>query len=145
MNNIKSKLRNFKLAGMASSLEERLLYANNNKLDYQEFLDMLCDDEENNRRDNSYRKRYAKAKISSHKSLKDFDFAFQPSIDEKKVNDLSLCGYIEERKKCDICRQSWNRENPYCNSTCINSSSKRLQGTVYQCIRDAISTTLIKS
>ena len=98
MNNIKSKLRNFKLAGMASSLEERLLYANNNKLDYQEFLDMLCDDEENNRRDNSYRKRYAKAKISSHKSLKDFDFAFQPSIDEKKVNDLSLCGYIEERK-----------------------------------------------
>ena len=87
MNNIKSKLRNFKLAGMASSLEERLLYANNNKLDYQEFLDMLCDDEENNRRDNSYRKRYAKAKISSHKSLKDFDFAFQPSIDEKKVND----------------------------------------------------------
>lgn len=52
MNSIKSKLRNFKLAGMASSLEERLLYANNNKLNYEEFLDMLCDDEENNRRDN---------------------------------------------------------------------------------------------
>ena len=51
MNNIKSKLRNFKLAGMASSLEERLLYANNNKLDYQEFLDILCNNEDNNRID----------------------------------------------------------------------------------------------
>ena len=77
MNNIKSKLRNFKLAGMASSLEERLLYANNNKLNYAEFLDMLCDDEENNRRDNSYKKRYSKSKINSHKTLENFDFSYQ--------------------------------------------------------------------
>ena len=98
MNNIKSKLRNFKLAGMASSLEERLLYANNNKLNYAEFLDMLCDDEENNRRDNSYKKRYSKSKINSHKTLENFDFSYQPSINEKQVNDLSLCKYIAEKK-----------------------------------------------
>ena len=98
MNNIKSKLRNFKLAGMASSLEERLLYANNNKLNYEEFLDMLCDDEENNRRDNSYKKRYSKSKINSHKTLENFDFSYQPSINEKQVNDLSLCKYIPEKK-----------------------------------------------
>ena len=55
MKQLKSLLKEFKLAGMSNSLEERISYANDNKLSYKQFLELLCEDEENNRRDNSYK------------------------------------------------------------------------------------------
>lgn len=79
MNLLKSRLKEFKLAGILSNLEERINYANENSLSYQQFLELLCEDEENNRRDNSYNKRYAKAKFPAHKIMEEFDFSYQPS------------------------------------------------------------------
>ncbi len=98
MNAVKTRLKDFKLSGMLNSLEERLIYANNNKISYIQFLELLCEDEENNRRDNSYKKRYSKSKIMSYKTISDFDFTYQPSIDERQINDLSLCNYIDQKK-----------------------------------------------
>ena len=54
MQTLVSDLRSFKLSGMAFSLEERLIYAQTNKLSYREFLELLCDDEKSNRKDNNY-------------------------------------------------------------------------------------------
>ena len=67
MNLLKSRLREFKLVGILNSLEDRVAYANDNSLSYLQFLELLCEDEQNNRRDNSYKKRYAKAKFPAHK------------------------------------------------------------------------------
>ena len=53
MQTLVSDLRSFKLSGMAFSLEERLIYAQTNKLSYREFLELLCDDEKSNRKDNN--------------------------------------------------------------------------------------------
>jgi DNA replication protein DnaC len=98
MNMLKTRLRQFKLAGMLGSLEERYAYANDNSLSYIEFLELLCEDEENSRKDNSYKKRYAKAKLPAYKTLEDFDFSFQPSIDKRQINDIATCQYINEHK-----------------------------------------------
>ena len=98
MNILKARLREFKLAGILNSLEERLSYANDNSLSYKQFLELLCEDEVNNRQDNSHKKRHAKAKLPSYKTIEEFDFSFQPSIDKKQINDLSTCQYINERK-----------------------------------------------
>jgi DNA replication protein DnaC len=98
MNTLKTRLREFKLAGILNSLEERVSYATNNSLSYVQFLELLCEDEENSRRDNGYKKRYAKAKLPSQKTLEEFDFSFQPSIDKKVINDISTCQYIKENK-----------------------------------------------
>jgi hypothetical protein len=49
MQSVVSDLRSFKLSGMAFSLEERLIYAQTNKLSYREFLELLCDDEKSTR------------------------------------------------------------------------------------------------
>jgi DNA replication protein DnaC len=98
MNSIKSKLREFKLAGMTNSLEERLEYANKHSLSHAQFLEILCEDEASNRSDNGYKKRYAKAKFPSHKLMEDFDFSFQPSIDQKQINDLVTCQYITQKR-----------------------------------------------
>ena len=98
MNVIKSQLRDFKLSGIYQSLEERLAYAKEKSLSYIDFLGLLLEDETNNRRDNSYKKRYSKAKLASHKTIEDFDFSFQPSVDKRIINDCLTCQFINEKK-----------------------------------------------
>ncbi len=98
MNTLKERLRDFKLSGIYNSFQERINYANDKKLSYIEFLELLMEDEANNRRDNSYKKRYQKAKFPYHKSLEDFDFSFQPSIDKRIINDCATSQFIPEKK-----------------------------------------------
>jgi len=98
MNTLKARLRNFKLSGIHNSIEERLEYAQEKSLAHREFLELLMEDEYNNRRDNSHKKRYAKAKLPSHKTAEDFDFTFQPSINKKTINDCLTCNFVKEQK-----------------------------------------------
>lgn len=95
MQKLLSYFREFKLAGIASGLEERISYAKLNKLSYQEFLELLCEDERDNRRDNGYKKRKAISKLPANKRLEDFDFNYQPSIDRNQIHDLSMCKFIK--------------------------------------------------
>ena len=98
MQSVKSKLKDFKLSGIYRNLEERLSYAQNKSLSYLEFLTLLLEDEKNNRGENSYRKRYSKAKLSAQKQIEDFDFSFQPSVDKRIINDCSTCQFITTRR-----------------------------------------------
>ncbi len=82
---------------MAANVDERLSFAHDKQLGYQEFLELLCEDEANNRQHNSYKKRFAKAKIVNKKTLDMFDFSFQPSINQKQFNDVYTCQFIRER------------------------------------------------
>lgn len=96
MQTLKARLKEFKLSGIFSNLEERLAYAKDRSLSYIEFLELLFEDEANNRKANSYKKRYCKAKFPAHKALEDFDFNFQPSIDKRLFNDVFTCHFIQE-------------------------------------------------
>lgn len=96
MNTLLHRLKEFKLSGMVANLNERLNYAKDKQLGYQEFLELLCEDEINNRKQNSYKKRFSKAKMPAYKTLADFDFSFQPSIDKKQLNDAYTCQFIRE-------------------------------------------------
>ena len=98
MNMLKSRLKSFKLSGMYSSVDERLSFAKDKALSYQEFLELLLEDEENNRRENSYKKRYSRAKLPYQKRIEDFDFSFQPDMNRRSVNDFATCQFIQERK-----------------------------------------------
>jgi DNA replication protein DnaC len=98
MQTIRTQLREFKLSGIYQSLEERLIWAKEKSLSYTDFLSLLLEDETNNRRDNSYQKRYSKAKFPSHKTIEDFDFTFQPCIDKKIINDCLTCQFIQEKR-----------------------------------------------
>ena len=98
MHTLKSRLKNFKLAGIYNTIEERLDYAHSNSISHEEFLNLILEDEINSRRDNSYKKRYIKAKLPAYKMIEDFDFSFQPSIDKKLINDSLTCSFVKERK-----------------------------------------------
>ncbi len=95
---LKKRLKDYKLSGIYNSIDERLSYANEKQIGYQEFIELLLEDEETNRRSNSYKKRYNKAKIPTHKTIEEFDFNFQPSLDRRLINDLSTCNFIREKR-----------------------------------------------
>lgn len=97
MQELYKRLRDFKLSGMALTLEDRLSYARSKKLPYEEFLELLCEDELDNRRDNNYKRRYSAAKLPANKKLEDFNFSFQKSIDEKEINDAASCQFIRDK------------------------------------------------
>ena len=94
MQSLLKDLRYLKLSGMAFTLEDRISYAMANKIPYQQLLELLCEDEKTTRKDNNYKRRKTAAKLPSLKRLEDFDFSFQPSIDQRTVNDLSTCQFI---------------------------------------------------
>lgn len=50
-------LREFKLSGIVSNVEERFAFASHNQIGYSELLEFLCEDEVNSRTNNSYTKR----------------------------------------------------------------------------------------
>ena len=97
MQQLYKRLKDFKLSGMVLTLEERLSYAKTKKLAYEEFLELLYEDELDNRRDNNYKRRYCAAKLPAHKKLEDFDFSFQPSLDEREINDVASCKFISAK------------------------------------------------
>ncbi|MCE5330444.1 IS21-like element helper ATPase IstB [bacterium] len=98
MSMIRARLRDFKLSGIYAGYEDRIKYAQEKSLSYEEFLEMLLEDEENNRKDNSFKKRYSKAKFPYSKKIEDFDFSFQPSIDKRLINDICTCSFVKEAK-----------------------------------------------
>lgn len=98
MENLKTKLRQFKLAGIVKSLEIRNKFAIDNNISYLEFMELLMDDELVNRKANSFGKRLIKSKIITMKSIDEFDFNYQPKLNKKHILDLASCRFINENK-----------------------------------------------
>lgn len=98
MNDTDEKLKQLKLSGIRKTLESRNQYALKNQMSYLEFLDLLLEDESNNRRQNSYSRKYHQSKLDLTKDLNSFDFAYQPELDPKLVRDLASCRFIQEKK-----------------------------------------------
>jgi len=98
MENLKTKLRQFKLAGIVKSLEIRNKFAIDNNISYLEFMELLMDDELVNRKANSFGKRLIKSKINTMKSIDEFDFNYQPKLNKKHILDLASCRFINENK-----------------------------------------------
>ena len=129
MQTLLKSLREFKLSGMAFCLEERLSYAKTNKLPCQEFLELLCEDEKNNRKDNNYKRRKNAAKLPSMKKLEDFDFNFQPSIDQRTVNDLATCQFVKAKENVVLVGASGTGKTHLATALAVKALAKEF--TVY--------------
>ncbi|WP_284142990.1 ATP-binding protein [Caloranaerobacter azorensis] len=87
-------LRNLKLSGVIKTLEIRNEQAIKEKLSYIEFLELLIDDEISSRKENSYKKRTQKAHFPAFKTLEEYDFNFQSSLNRQEIYNLATCEYI---------------------------------------------------
>lgn len=98
MEQLKTKLRELKLAGVVKTLDSRNTYALENKLSYIDFLELIIEDERANRLSNSYKKRFSKSKLNSQKTIENYDFSYQPQLDKKLIMELVSCRFILEKK-----------------------------------------------
>ena len=87
-------LRHLRLHQIHSLLESSLEEAARSSLSYSDFLDGLLTQEVASKTEKNVAMRTAMARFPFVKTLESFEFAFQPSIDKKKIKELAGCRYI---------------------------------------------------
>lgn len=98
MNTLVTSFKTFHLAGMAKTAELRIAQAAEQNLSHREFLEVLCEDEKNNRDDNRKKRLFTAAHFPFVKTIEDFDFSFQPSIKKGEILELSTCTFIAAKE-----------------------------------------------
>jgi len=71
--------------------------ASESKLRYEEYLALLLEAEAKRKRESSIKTKMAKSKLPYIKTLEEFDFTFQPGLNDKEVIRLSSLEFINEK------------------------------------------------
>ena len=97
-NTIKQHAKQLRLSGLLSSLELRLQEAEANRLPHSEFLELLLQDEINIRHQRLLARRHKSADFREPRSLDNFDFSFNPSINRARLYELATCQFIRQHR-----------------------------------------------
>jgi len=88
-------LEKMKMEHLGAQVEALCEQASKKDLSYKEFLTQALDTEYRGRRLKSVESRLAQARFPWIKTVDEFDFSFQPSIDRKVIRDLSGLSFVE--------------------------------------------------
>jgi DNA replication protein DnaC len=91
-------LKNLRLPAMAEMLDSYAKQAASSSMSYVDFLGGLVSEEVIRKEQRSVQNRIKSARFPVLKSLGDFDYSFQPSIDKKKVGELSNLRFIDNKE-----------------------------------------------
>ncbi|UCE54086.1 MAG: IS21-like element helper ATPase IstB [Desulfobacterales bacterium] len=92
------KLKSIRLSGMSQKLQIRLQEAMANELSYQEFLTNLIEDELTVRRDRLMSRRLKQANLPYMKTMENFDFSFNPSINKQYMKKLATTSFVAQEQ-----------------------------------------------
>lgn len=92
---LQTKLRKIKLSGMAETLDQRLLEAQNNNLDYAGLLAMLLDDELEQRGRRKVDRLLSQARFGAPQCLEDFDTSLATGLNPSLLRELATCRFID--------------------------------------------------
>lgn len=93
--NIESYCRLLSLSSVGEHYESAALDAAKAKLSYQDYLYKLLQQQIVDRVDRSINAKIKKAGFKYLASLEEFDFSFQPQIDEKLIRELATLSFLE--------------------------------------------------
>lgn len=89
-------LKQLRLSGILDSLESRNREAIEAKLAYPEFLALLIQDEIARREQKKFNLRIRRAGFRSQKTIEQFDFNFNPSINQSLIMELATARFVAE-------------------------------------------------
>lgn len=95
---LSSKLKNLKLSGIIKTLDSRNEEALKENLSYMEFFEMLVNDEVINRQNNGNKNRIKRAKFSQHKTLEEYNFSYQPTVNKRFIYNLAACEFVRKNE-----------------------------------------------
>lgn len=93
---LERNLRKLRLSGLASSLDVRFQEAASHQLTHAEFLELILQDELLVRSDRLIERRTKAAMFRDQKTLDQFDWSFNPSINKKQIYDLACGRFLRE-------------------------------------------------
>src|SRR3990170_3350128 len=102
-NQLQTKLRALHLGGMLETLDLRIDQAQQGRLGYLEFLELLLEDEIGRRASKGLVSRVSKAHFDEQKTLEEFDWAFNPKIPAARIRDLATGQFIARKESILLC------------------------------------------
>jgi DNA replication protein DnaC len=96
--NLITDLKKLRLPAMAEMLDSYTKQAVSSSMSYMDFLSGLVTEEVSYKERRGVENRIKSARFPVMKSLDDFDYAFQPSIDRKKLSELSSLRFIDNKE-----------------------------------------------
>jgi len=91
-------LKKFKLLDIRSHYEEQLRFAIDNKLSHREFLAQLLTIEDLGKMERLKERNIKKASFESIKTIESFNFAYQPTINENQIRELSTLNFMYNKE-----------------------------------------------
>lgn len=95
---LERSLRALRLSGMSATLQARALAVANHEMDFLEGFSWLVQDELDRRRSRLLDRRYSLSGLPERKDLKDFDWAYNPTVPRRGVLELATLKFIEARE-----------------------------------------------
>ena len=91
-------LKKLRLPAMAEMLDSYAKQASSSNMSYVDFLSGLVSEELRSKERKGFESRIRSARFPVLKSLNDFDHGFQPSINRKKLEELSSLRFIDNKE-----------------------------------------------
>jgi DNA replication protein DnaC len=99
---IRRNAAELRLHGVAEDPDELIDRAEQGKLGYREFLDLVLESEVGVLEGRRYQARLKMAGLPHHKTLDEFDVTFQPELDPKRLAELRSLRFVERKVGCLI-------------------------------------------
>lgn len=97
MPELSMQLKQLRLSYMLESLAQRNQEAIQCKATYAEFLALLVQDEILGREGKKLQRHLRHARIQSNKTFENYDFSFNPKINQLQIKELASCRFIAEK------------------------------------------------
>jgi DNA replication protein DnaC len=85
------------LPHLARTLAELTARADTEAMGYLDFLDLVLEEELAVRDERRFRSALRLSKLPHHKTLDEYDFAFQPDLDPRKIRDLATLAFVQAK------------------------------------------------
>jgi DNA replication protein DnaC len=95
---LKTVLKRLKLSGILYTLPDRIAYAGKVKLDQQDFLELILQDEIDRREQTNLQQRLKRAQFQEEQTLENFDWDTPVDFDRNRVRDLFGLGFLERKE-----------------------------------------------
>src|SRR3989338_9077128 len=94
---IEGHMRALNLRAMIEVYRELGERATKGKLQYEEYLALLLEEEATRKTEGSIKAKIAKAKVPFQKTIEEFDYSFQPSLKDRKEIKLWKLNFKEQK------------------------------------------------